>query len=88
VHANNSGRVEDAFSEIAERVGLTSQPGASGDILPLVRRWLDNEANGRWLLIVDNIDDEITIELNNGQSVERLTAVAAERPWSGPHHVA
>lgn len=70
VHASNSTRLEEAFSNIAERVGLSSQPGASADIIPLVHKWLRNEANGRWLMIVDNVDDEIAVESQkDGQSI-------------------
>ncbi|ORY09124.1 hypothetical protein BCR34DRAFT_625896 [Clohesyomyces aquaticus] len=70
VHASNSARLEQAFSDIAERVGLCSQPGAAIDTVPAVCRWLSNEANGRWLIIVDNVDDEITIESQeDGQSI-------------------
>jgi tetratricopeptide (TPR) repeat protein len=69
VHASNSARVEEAFNEIAESVGLTCQPVAAADILPLVQRWLSNEANGRWLVIVDNVDDEITVEVKDGQKL-------------------
>jgi hypothetical protein len=70
VHASNSARIKEAFSDIAERIGLSSQPGAAADILPLIRKWLCNEANGRWLIIVDNVDIEITVESQkNGQSI-------------------
>ncbi|KAF2176648.1 hypothetical protein K469DRAFT_698326 [Zopfia rhizophila CBS 207.26] len=70
VYASNSARLEEAFSDIAERVGLCSQPGAAVDIVVVVRKWLCNEANGRWLMIVDNVDDEITVESQkDGQSI-------------------
>ncbi|KAL5370839.1 hypothetical protein DPSP01_014637 [Paraphaeosphaeria sporulosa] len=70
VHASNSARLEQAFSDIADRVGLCSQPSATIDTVPAVRRWLSNEANGRWLMVVDNVDDEITIESQeDGQSM-------------------
>ncbi|KAH7356026.1 hypothetical protein BKA66DRAFT_515754 [Pyrenochaeta sp. MPI-SDFR-AT-0127] len=66
VYASNSSRLEEAYSDIAERVGLSSQPGAAADVIPLVRKWLCNEANGRWLMIVDNVDDEITVSSQRG----------------------
>lgn len=65
MHASNSARVKESFGEIAERVGLSSQLGIAADTVPLVRRWLCNEANGRWFMIVDNVDDDITIELQH-----------------------
>ena len=70
VHASNSARLEQSFSDIAERVGLCSQRSAMKDTVPAVCRWLSNEANGRWLIIVDNVDDDITIESQeDGQSI-------------------
>jgi tetratricopeptide (TPR) repeat protein len=70
VHASNSARLEEAFSDMAEKIGLSSQPGIAADLIPLVCKWLCNEANGRWLMIVDNVDREITVESQkDGQSV-------------------
>ncbi|KAK7177525.1 TPR domain protein (kinesin light chain) [Paraphaeosphaeria sporulosa] len=70
VHASNSARLEQAFSDIADRVGLRSQPSAAVDTVLAVGGWLSNEANGRWLMIIDNVDDEITIESqDDGQSM-------------------
>ncbi|KAF2740903.1 HET-domain-containing protein [Polyplosphaeria fusca] len=69
MHASNLARLEQAFSDIAERVGLYSQPSVIDTVLP-VCRWLSNEANGRWLMIVDNVDNEITIESQgDGRSI-------------------
>jgi Flp pilus assembly protein TadD len=69
VHASNSARLEEAFSDIAERVGLPSRLGMVVDNLQLVRKWLCNEANGRWLMIVDNVDHEFKVEVQDGQSI-------------------
>ncbi|KAJ4361600.1 hypothetical protein N0V95_001761 [Ascochyta clinopodiicola] len=70
VHASNSARLEQAFGDIAQKVGLCAQPSAAVDTVPAVCRWLSNEANGRWLMIVDNVDDEIAIESQeDGQSI-------------------
>ncbi|KAF2727433.1 hypothetical protein EJ04DRAFT_451317, partial [Polyplosphaeria fusca] len=65
VHASNSARLEEAFHGIAERVGLSSQAGAAVDIVPLILKWLSNNASGRWLMIIDNFDEEIAIESRN-----------------------
>jgi hypothetical protein len=62
VHASNSAWLEEAFSDIAERVGLSSQPGAAADIVTLAPNGPCDEANGRWSMIVDNVDDEVTVE--------------------------
>jgi hypothetical protein len=70
VHASNSARLDEAFDSIGERVGLSSQAGATADTVPLVLKWLNDNANGRWLMIIDNVDDEVTIESRtDGQSI-------------------
>jgi hypothetical protein len=69
VHASNSARLEEAYNDIAKRVGLTLKPSAAADVLPLVRSWLSDGANGKWLLIIDNVDDEIAVELKDGQKL-------------------
>lgn len=62
VHASNLARLKQAFSDIAQRVGLCSQLSATIDTVLAVCRWLFIKASGRWLIIVDNVDDEIVIE--------------------------
>jgi tetratricopeptide (TPR) repeat protein len=79
MHASNSARLETAFSDIAEKVGLSLQPTTTIDALQLVRRWLCNEANGRWLMIVDNADTDITIEM---QKEGKKVSLAALLPQS------
>jgi hypothetical protein len=69
VHASNAARLEEAYSDIAAKVGLP-KPGGVAENLQAVRRWLSDAANGQWLMIVDNADDEVTIELGkDGQSI-------------------
>jgi len=58
VHASNAQRFRQAFTEIAEicRIpGYYEDPTA--DVLLLVKRWLESEASGQWLMIMDNADD-------------------------------
>ena len=70
MHASNSARLKEAFDDIAQMVGLCAQPSAAVDTVPAVYRWLSNETNGQWLMIVDNVDDEIAIESQeDGQSI-------------------
>ncbi|OCK72920.1 HET-domain-containing protein, partial [Lepidopterella palustris CBS 459.81] len=75
VHASNSARLEAAFSNIAEKVGLSSQPDAAVDTLQVVRRWLCNESNGRWLMIVDNVDTDVVIEVQKEKEKVSLASL-------------
>ncbi|KAI1408969.1 P-loop containing nucleoside triphosphate hydrolase protein [Hypoxylon sp. FL1857] len=57
VHASTKARVQESFKSIADVLKLSArhQPGA--DILRLVERWLSNEHNGKWFMVLDSADD-------------------------------
>ena len=57
VHAGSATRVEDGFRKIAEKTQAPGWDRAQANILEVVSRWLENEENGPWVLIVDNADD-------------------------------
>ncbi|KAK2667468.1 hypothetical protein RAB80_016659 [Fusarium oxysporum f. sp. vasinfectum] len=57
VHASSKPRFEEAYRAIAERVKLPKRDDPSTDILALVHDWLQTDASGSWLMILDNADD-------------------------------
>ena len=57
VHASSVARFKESYREIAERVKIAGWDHPEADILRLVYNWLRDEANGQWLMIVDNADD-------------------------------
>ena len=57
VHAGSSTRFIEGYKEIALKVGLLRGHEQDVDVLPLVKRWLSDEHNGPWQLIVDNADE-------------------------------
>jgi tetratricopeptide (TPR) repeat protein len=57
VHASNAERFEQAYREIATKLAIPGRDDLKVDILRLVWAWLVDEANGRWLMILDNADD-------------------------------
>ncbi|OCK86963.1 TPR-like protein [Cenococcum geophilum 1.58] len=58
VHASNAARFEKDYREIADKIELPGRNDPRADILRLVSGWLSNEKNGRWLMILDNADDD------------------------------
>ena len=42
---------------IADRIKLPRRDDPTANILQLVSNWLCDEANGRWIMILDNADD-------------------------------
>jgi hypothetical protein len=57
VHASNAARFEQAYTNIAAKIELPGRDDPKADILRLVYYWLCDERNGRWLMILDNADD-------------------------------
>lgn len=57
MHASTAQRFEDAYRTISERLRLLGCHDPDVDVLRLVRNWLCDEANGRWLMVLDNADD-------------------------------
>jgi tetratricopeptide (TPR) repeat protein len=58
VHASNAARFKQAYREIAAQVELPGRDDSKTDILQAVHNWLCDERNGRWLMVVDNADDD------------------------------
>ncbi|KAL1844194.1 hypothetical protein VTJ49DRAFT_3850 [Mycothermus thermophilus] len=48
--------LEESFRAVAERLKLPSD-GKQDGVLEQVGRWLADESNGRWTVILDNLDD-------------------------------
>ncbi|CZR66589.1 related to kinesin light chain [Phialocephala subalpina] len=57
VHCGTTARFEEGYREIAEAVKIPERNKPGANILQLVSRWLHNDSNGRWLMILDNADD-------------------------------
>jgi len=57
VHASSAARFEEGYRKVAERVKIPGWDKPEVDILHLVSNWLCDEANGYWVMIVDNADD-------------------------------
>lgn len=59
IHASNVTRFQQGFTNIAEKAGLPGRDDPQVNTLQLVSNWLSDEANGQWLLILDNVDDDM-----------------------------
>jgi tetratricopeptide (TPR) repeat protein len=68
VHASNAARFEQAYREIAAQVELPGRDDPKTDILRAVHSWLCDESNGRWLMVVDNADDDRVFASASGRN--------------------
>jgi hypothetical protein len=57
IYASSVARFEQSYRTIAERAKIPGWDRPVSDIKLLVYNWLCDEANGRWLIIIDNADD-------------------------------
>ena len=57
VHAENQDRLEQSYRDLADRVKIFGRKEPGNNIHKLVHNWFKDEANGKWLLILDNADD-------------------------------
>lgn len=57
IHASTAERFRQAYASIAEECQVPGYDDPKADPLPLVKRWLERKASGRWLMVIDNADD-------------------------------
>ena len=57
IHASNAARFKQAYQDIADRVRLPGRDDPKANILQVVCDLLSDESNGRWMMILDNVDD-------------------------------
>lgn len=57
IHASNAARFEQSFWTIANCVKVRGRKTPSANVFQLVCDWLRDERKGRWLIILDNVDD-------------------------------
>ena len=57
IHASNAARIEQGYREIAEQVKIPGRGNPKADIFRLVDKWLRDEKNGKWALVLDNADE-------------------------------
>ncbi|KAJ5967735.1 Tetratricopeptide-like helical [Penicillium viridicatum] len=58
VHGSNESRFEQSFREIADHVKIPGRQDPQVNIFKLVENWLRDEKIGKWVCILDNIDDD------------------------------
>lgn len=68
VHASNAARFEQGFRDIADQAKIPGRQNPTANIFRLVESWLQDCRNGKWLLILDNVDDDGFLRVPNGST--------------------
>ncbi|GAM34008.1 hypothetical protein TCE0_014f01316, partial [Talaromyces pinophilus] len=58
IHASNAARLEEGYHRIATVAEIPGRDDPKTNIFQLVHQWLCVESNGRWLMVLDNADDD------------------------------
>lgn len=74
VHASSAARFEQSFRDIADRVKIPGRRDPAANILQLVYEWLSDEGKGKWVLILDNVDDADFLIKDPGSTQDSQTA--------------
>ncbi|OCL05553.1 TPR-like protein [Glonium stellatum] len=74
VHASTAARFEEGYRAIAEKAKLHGRDDPKTNILRLVYQWLCNEESGKWVLVLDNADDD-TLFFNMQRERQDLSLV-------------
>ncbi len=83
VHAATKARVEEGIKAIADAVKIPGREKSDADILHLVERWLSNERNGKWVIVLDSADDINLFYNTDGEPRRPAPAEEAKRPlWT------
>ena len=58
IHSSNQARFEQSFRALAEQLKLPGRQDPRANIFQLVENWLRDEKKGKWICVLDNVDDE------------------------------
>jgi tetratricopeptide (TPR) repeat protein len=83
VHAATIARFEETYKRIATECGIIAQEEeAQVDATMLVQNWLENRHEGRWLMVVDNIDDT-EVFFKEPMTNQKTVSQCIPRTWKG-----
>ena len=80
VHASNATRFEQSFGDIADKVKIPRWRDSQVSIYELVRSWLCDERKGKWLMILDNVDDASFLLEKPSTGQEAQASIQTKRP--------
>lgn len=70
VHASSYARCEQSLHDLADRVKIPGRLDRTANIFRLFRNWLQDEQIGRWVLVLDNVDDDSLLRQTNSEAQE------------------
>ena len=79
MHAGSTARLGQSFQDIADFIGILGRQDPKANVFRLVHDWLRDGKNGRWLLILDNVDSpDLLFEARDASQRGQGTGVDSE----------
>ncbi|KAK4868697.1 hypothetical protein LT330_006899 [Penicillium expansum] len=58
IHASNATRIDQSCRDLADRLRIPGRQDPEANVFKLLHDWLNDERKVKWVLILDNLDDE------------------------------
>lgn len=83
VYASSVAKIAEGYQAIAKAMRIPGWDKPNIDVFEIVYDWLCNEANGRWIMILDNVDDlDVLTAPSPHQAETNVTADQTAHPSS------
>ncbi|CAG8216921.1 unnamed protein product [Penicillium salamii] len=80
IHAANAERFEKSCRDIANRIKIPGRNDPTAKVSQLLHNWLADKRNGKWVIILDNLDDSRFLhKIPAGQSTQDSGDTALRR---------
>ncbi|KAI2750283.1 hypothetical protein DTO013E5_5160 [Penicillium roqueforti] len=80
VHASNAARCEESLRNLADRAKIPGRQDRNSNIFQLFGNWLQDGKIGKWILVLDNVDDHELLR----KPLTTRTEAQAEPPRYAP----
>jgi hypothetical protein len=74
VHASNAARCQKSLRDLASRAKIPGHEKLNTNMFSLVANWLQDECIGKWVLILDNVDDEELLNSSTAPTVDEVNS--------------
>ena len=81
VYAATRARIQESFQHIANIIQLPGRDQQDSNIPQLLEKWLSNEQNGKWFLVLDSVDDSSVFRDTDREARETISSGNKRKPW-------
>ena len=80
IHAATPDKFHQGYLEIARRCQIPGCEDPATDALQLVKDWFENQDHGKWLMVIDNADNEAAFFETESQSTGLPADITKKKP--------